>query len=155
MDSPIQASTRGNNWATPVHPAKGDPVAPATPSSLLLQPAPTPEWPPPNAIFLAAITNALAWHPPPRSKPVLKFQYSCILMCCGNTEMVGSWNTRNRIISYFIECDEQQKQDGNGACVGLPRIHCDHFSNKHLQFWNSLPFRRCQLHNGECATAAA
>ena len=48
--------------------------------------------------------------------------------------MVGSWNTRNRIIPYFIECDEQQKQDGDGACVGLPRIHCDHFSNKHLQF---------------------
>ena len=54
----------------PVPPAEGDPVAPATPSSPLLQPAPSPEWPPPNPIFLAAIRDALAWHPPPRSKPV-------------------------------------------------------------------------------------
>ena len=44
--------------------------------------------------------------------------YSFILMCCGNTEMVGSWNTGNRIIPYFIEGDEQQKQYGDGACVG-------------------------------------
>jgi len=35
----------------PVPPAEGNPVAPATPSSPLLQPAPTPEWPPPNPIF--------------------------------------------------------------------------------------------------------
>ena len=48
----------------PVPPAEGDPVAPATPSSPLLQPAPTPEWPPPNPTFLEAIKNALAWHPP-------------------------------------------------------------------------------------------
>ena len=41
--------------------------------------------------------------------------YSFILMCCGNTEMVGSWNTGNRIIPYFIEGDEQQKQDGDGC----------------------------------------
>jgi hypothetical protein len=37
------------------------------------QPQP-PKWPPPNPIFLAAIKDALAWHPPPRSKPVLKFK---------------------------------------------------------------------------------
>ena len=58
----------------PVPPAEGNPVAPATPSSPLLQPAPTPKWPPPNPIFLAAIKDALAWHPPPRSKPVFKFK---------------------------------------------------------------------------------
>ena len=29
--------------------------------------------------------------------------------------------------------DEQQKQDGDGLYVGLPRVHCDHFSDKHLQ----------------------
>jgi len=57
-----------------VPPAKGDPVAPVTPSSPLIQPAPTPEWPPPNPIFLAAIKDALAWHPPLRSKPVFKFK---------------------------------------------------------------------------------
>ena len=58
----------------PVPPAEGNPVAPATPSSPLLQQAPTPEWPPPNPIFLAAIKDTLAWHPPPRSKPVFEFK---------------------------------------------------------------------------------
>jgi len=48
--------------------------------------------------------------------------------------MVGSWNTRNRIIPYFIEGDEQQKQDGDGACVGLPRIHCDYFLTNTCNF---------------------
>ena len=58
----------------PVPPAEGDTIAPATPSSPLLQPAPTPKWPAPNPIFLTAIKDALAWHPPPRSKPVFKFK---------------------------------------------------------------------------------
>jgi hypothetical protein len=58
----------------PVPPAEeGDPVA-LTPPSPLLQPASTPKWPPTNPIFLAAIKDALAWHPPPWSKPVLKFK---------------------------------------------------------------------------------
>jgi len=57
----------------PVPPAVGNSVAPA-PSSLLLQPAPTPKWPPPNLIFLAVIKDTLAWHPPPRSKPVFNFK---------------------------------------------------------------------------------
>jgi hypothetical protein len=42
------------------------------------------------------------------------------------------------MIPYFIEGDEQQKQDGDGACVGLPRIHCDHFSNKRLVLYHRL-----------------
>jgi len=40
--------------------------------------------------------------------------------------MLGSWDTRIRMIPsirfvYFLECDgdEQQKQDGDGACVRL------------------------------------
>jgi len=57
----------------PVPPTEGISVAPA-PSSPLPQPAPTLKWPPPNPIFLAAIKDALAWHPPPRFKPLFKFK---------------------------------------------------------------------------------
>jgi len=75
----------------PVPPAEGDPVAPATPSSPLLQPAPTPEWPPSNPTFLAAIKNALAGHPPPWSKPVFKFKMTK-LAARTNLEILESYN---------------------------------------------------------------
>jgi len=75
----------------PVPPAEGNPVAPAAPSSPLLQPAPTPEWPPPNPIFLAAIKDALAWHPPPRSKPVFKFKLTG-LAARTNLEILESYS---------------------------------------------------------------
>jgi hypothetical protein len=58
----------------PVSPAKGNSVAPTPSSPLLLQPAQAPKLPQPNPIFLAAIKDALAWHPPTRSKPVFKFK---------------------------------------------------------------------------------
>ena len=37
--------------------------------------------------------------------------HCCILVCRWNPEMLGSWNTRNRMIPsirfvYFLECDE-------------------------------------------------
>jgi len=75
----------------PVPPAEGDPVAPATTSSPLLQPAPNPEWPPPNPIFLAAIKDALAWHPPLRSKPVFKKKLT-ELAARTNLEILESYN---------------------------------------------------------------
>jgi len=74
------------------------------------------------------ITDALQQPPMMVLLVVFVLLYS---ICCRNTEMLGSWNTRTRMIPYFIEGDEQ---DGDGPCVGLPRHHCDHFSNKHLQF---------------------
>jgi hypothetical protein len=74
----------------PVPPAEGDSVAP-TPSSPLLQPAPTPKWPPPNLISLAAIKDALAWHPAPRSKHAFKFKLT-ELAARTNLEILESYN---------------------------------------------------------------
>jgi len=74
----------------PVPPAEGISVAPA-PSSPLPQPAPTLKWLPPNPIFLAAIKDARAWHPPPRFKPLFKFKLT-ELAAQTNLEILESYN---------------------------------------------------------------
>jgi len=75
----------------PVPPAKGNSAAPAPSPPLILQPAQTPKWPPPNPIFLAAIKYSLDWHPPPRSKSVLKFKLTK-LAAQTNLEILESYN---------------------------------------------------------------
>jgi len=80
----------------PVPPAEGISVAPA-PSSPLPQPAPTLKWLPPNPIFLAAIKDARAWHPPPRFKPLFKFKLT-ELAARTNLEILELYNYDLQVI---------------------------------------------------------
>jgi hypothetical protein len=65
---------------------------------------------------------------------VVELLYSSVPSEYGNARFLEYENSNDSIaILLWVTSDELQKQDGDGLYVYMPRVHCDHFSNKLLQ----------------------
>ena len=96
-DSPIQASTRGNNWATPSSPSRGQPRRPGNSIITATTASPNPRMAATKSDIFGSLQGRTSLASPPRSKPVLKFKLT-ELAARTNLEILESYNYDLQVI---------------------------------------------------------